>query len=138
MPLKAPRVSDIPLIAPKTHTGRHYRAISTLLSPLALISLVICLKATPRHAYAQESQDKKDIAILLGVIFEGMTKEEVLGAQGYPGRTFKHQDYDVWYYKKLYNAVMEKPLKNVYILFKDDEVAEVKLGHFEVSPPKEI
>ena len=82
----------------------------------------------------------KNFAIQLGLIFKGMTEEELLKAQGYPRKIFKYKIYKIWYYPVIYNAIYgaSKPFKGVYIFFKDNEVVDVKLGGFEVDKCEEI
>jgi len=69
-----------------------------------------------------------------GVLIYGMTKEEVLSNLGKPKQVINEGQKDTWYYQDIYDSLKEEVLQAVYVIFVNNRVVEVKVGHPDFSP----
>jgi len=76
-----------------------------------------------------------DIFSHLKLVLLKKTDEEVVALLGLPLKVFPslyEKDVKIWYYEHIYEV---NPLKDIYILFKNGCVKEVKQGLFEEIDP---
>jgi len=57
---------------------------------------------------------------------------------GPPGKTFRHLNYDVWFYSKLSTSLTDKPLKNVYLFIREGKIVSIKAYSQNLNPYTEF
>ena len=67
----------------------------------------------------------------LQLLLHAKADEQVLELMGYPTTWYTFKGSPVWYYRTLYNV---SPLKNVYILFNNGRVSEIRLLPSQLNP----
>jgi hypothetical protein len=67
----------------------------------------------------------------LEVLLHAKAEDRVLELMGYPTTYYTFRGRPVWYYRTLYNV---SPLKNVYILFSNGRVREIRLLPSQLNP----